>query len=188
MAKIILGLIGNPGSGKTALARYLADVHNFYHFEGSEGLRQLADEEDVDLATRTDYSDFHRRMQQERGKTILADLFLKHSEDELVFAGLRSTYNAHKLQAAGGKIIALQAPVDVRFARIDHTGLKYEETLETFKKSEEEQLVSSDGLGADLANTIELADYTLDTSKLFAETVQEIEAIIATLDTPSQQT
>lgn len=131
--RLIIGLAGNPGSGKTALAAYLAAHHGFYHFEGSTGIRELAELEDIELSSRKDYSDFHRKIQKQHGPYVLADRLLARSENKLVYAGIRSVAYAQRLQQAGGVIIALNSPVETRFSRVNKTGLKYEDTLKAFR-------------------------------------------------------
>lgn len=180
--RIIIGIAGNPGSGKTAIAKYLAAKYGFFHFEGSDYLRQVATARNVELKTRKDYSGFHRLLQQENGLSVLADYLLSREETKLVFSGIRSIYNAQKIKDNGGIIIALEAPIEVRFARIDHSGLKYEKDLDNFKKNEESQYASTDHLGADLSATMKLADITLDTNKPIGETSQEIDRIIDHLE------
>jgi dephospho-CoA kinase len=179
--RLIIGLVGNPGSGKSALASYLAETHGFYHFEGSAGIRELADERGITLSSRKEYSDFHRQMQREYGAEVLAERLLARPEERLVFAGLRSVHNARLLQRVGGTIIAMEAPAVVRFERVDKTGLKYENNLADFEASEQAELVSPDGYGSDLGRVMQLADYHLDTASPITQTYCEADEIIERL-------
>ena len=179
--RIILALVGNPGSGKTAIGRYLANRHGFYHFEGSDGIREHAAREGALLFSRHEYSDFHRSIQQKHGKDILARTLLDRPEDRLVFVGIRSVDNARALQAAGGVVIALDCPLEVRFARVDHSGLKYEKSIEDFKKTEDREMYSADGYGADVMRVIEIADRKLDTSTPLEITQVAIDKLIEEL-------
>ncbi len=176
--RLIIGLVGNPASGKSGLARYLAEKHGFFHFEGSDYLRSVAKKRGTRLKTREDYSNLHRELQQLFGPTVMADYLLARPETKLVFAGLRSTQNTKKLQAAGGIVIALEASVEIRFRRAKSGELKNETTLSDFKKAEEAQYISQDHLGADLLSTMKLADKKLDTSKPIDQTLQEIDEIV----------
>lgn len=179
--RIILALVGNPGSGKTAIGRYLANRHGFYHFEGSDGIREHAQREGSLLFSRREYSDFHRTLQQKHGKDVLARTLLERPEDRLVFVGIRSVDNARTLQAAGGVVIALDCPLEIRFGRVDHSGLKYEKTIEEFKKTEDREMYSPDGYGADVMRVVEIADRKLDTSTPMEVTEKVIDALIEEL-------
>ena len=177
--RVILALVGNPGSGKTAIGRYLAQQHQFYHFEGSDGIRENAQREGALLFSRAEYSNYHRNLQKKYGMDVLAKTLLERSEDRLVFVGIRSVANARTLQAAGGLVIALDCPVELRFSRVNHRGLKYEKTLDAFKKTEEAELYSPDGYGADVMRVIEAADRTIDTSQPLEVTLKDIDALVA---------
>lgn len=87
MKRLIIGLAGDPGSGKTALAKYLADRYGFYHFEGSSGIREAAAHQGITLRSRADYSNFHATLQRRLGKDVLAQTLLARPEQRLVFAG-----------------------------------------------------------------------------------------------------
>jgi cytidylate kinase len=178
MKRIIFGIVGDPGSGKTQLAQYLAEHHGFYYFEGSSGIKEAAKREGKSLASRKEFSDFHTRLQKKHGKNILARTLLDRPEDRLVFAGIRSVDNARALQAAGGIIIALNCPLDICFKRVDHTGLKYENTFDDFLRTAESERHSPDGFGANVQPVLALANITLDTSRPLEETFQAIDHLV----------
>lgn len=184
--RIILALVGKSGSGKTALGRYLASRHHFYHFEGSDGVREYAQKEHALLFSRTEYGGFHRKLQEKYGKDILARILLERPEDRLVFVSIRNVSNARTLQAAGGLVIALDCPIEQRFARVDHSGLKYQKTLDDFRKAEERESYSPDGYGADIMRVMEIADRRLDTSQPLAVTLHELDKLVAELSDQQQ--
>lgn len=179
--RLAIALIGEPNSGKTTLARYLEQEHGFFYFEGSDYLRFMAKERDIELKSRNDYSNFHRQLQLEFGPTVIADYLLARPEDRVTFAGMRSTQNAQRFQSEGGVVVALRAPIEVRFDRRTTDSLEREITLEASKQNEEAQHASPDHLGADLHATIEMADITLDTSKPIEQTYRELDKIINSL-------
>jgi dephospho-CoA kinase len=179
--RLAIALVGDPGSGKTTLARYLEQEHDFFYFEGSEYLRLMAKEWRVKLKTRDDYSNFHRQLQLEFGPTVIADYILARPEERITFAGMRSTQNAQKIQSEGGVIVALYAPIEVRFGRRQPEGLKHETTLDAYRQSEEAQHASPDHLGADLQATMDMANITLDTSKPIEQTYRELSKIVNSL-------
>lgn len=178
---LAIALVGDPGSGKTTLARYLEQKHGFFYFEGSDYLRLMAAERNIKLKTRDDYSNFHRQLQLEFGPTVIADYILARPEERITFAGMRSTQNAKKFQSKGGIVVALHAPIEVRFGRRSPSELKHETTLEDFRRVEIAQHASPDHLGADLQATMNMADIILDTSKPIKQTYRELSKIVDSL-------
>lgn len=167
--KHIIGIAGNPGSGKTSIAQYLSDVFDYHAFEGSDYLRLKAKEQNVSLETRDDFSNFHRQLQKEHGETVIYDYLLTLPYAKITFVGVRSKYNAQKIKDNGGLVIALEASQKLRYERKkSQKGFKIT-SFEDFKFQEERQLGSRDNLGADLGSVIDLADHKIDTSAPLAE-------------------
>lgn len=185
--RIILGLVGKPGSGKTTAGRYLAGQYGFHHYEGSDGLREYAQRKGALLFSPKDYHTFHEKLQQEVGADVLAQAFLARPEQRLVFVGLRALANAKAIQAAGGLIIALECPIEQRFARVDHNGLKYHKSFADFQKAEEDAIYCPDGYSTEIKQIMQVADFTIDTSRPLAATHKQIDALIARLSEPSSR-
>lgn len=176
--RYIIGIAGNPGSGKTSVAQYLSDAFNYHAVEGSDFLRLKAKERSITLKTRDDFSAFHRQLQKEYGETVIYDYLLTLPHDKIIFVGVRSKYNAQKIKDNGGIIIALEAPQHLRYERKkSQTGFTIT-SFEDFKLQEERQLDSQDHLGADLQPVIDLADYTIDTSVPLKEVHKKIDTLI----------
>ncbi len=150
--------------------------------EGSDYLRAKAKEQDITLKTRDNYSDFHRQLQKEYGKTVICDYILDLPYEKVIFVGVRSKYNAQKIKDKGGLIIFLDAPQSVRYERKKlQKGFAFA-NFEDFKLQEERQLGSQDHLGADLQAVIELADYTIDTSISIPEVQKALNTIISSIN------
>jgi cytidylate kinase len=179
--RIILGLVGKPGSGKTTTARYLARQYDFHHYESGDGLREYAQRKGALLFGPEDYHNFHKQLQQELGDDALAQLFLARPEQRLAFVGLRALANAQAIQAAGGLIVALDCPIEQRFARVDHSGLKYHESFADFQKAEEDVVHSPDGYCTEIEQIMQVADLTIDTSQPIETTRRHIDALIVRL-------
>jgi dephospho-CoA kinase len=173
-----VGIAGNPGSGKTSVAQYLCDKYGYCTLEGSDYLRQKAKEQNITLTTREDFSAFHRQLQEEYGTTVISDYILGLPYDKVAFVGLRSGYNAQKIQDSGGVIIFLDAPQATRYERKKSQNGFSIESFEDFKLQEERQLNSLDHLGADLESVINQADYIVNASVPLAEVYKAIDHII----------
>jgi hypothetical protein len=133
------------------------------------------------LFTFDDYQTFHKKLQQELGDDILGQTLLDRPEQRLVFVGLRSLANAKAIQAAGGLIVAFDCPIEIRFARVDHSGLKYHKTFNDFQKAEEDVVYSPDGYSTEIKQIMEVADVAIDTSRAVEFMYQDIDALMAQL-------
>jgi len=175
--RLFVGITGNPGTGKTTAASHLAS-QGFYLFEGSTEIARAAKAVGVELKSRHDYNEFHRRMQHAHGKDWLAQLMVARSENRIVFSGLRSTHNAQRIQAEGGKVVALECPQEICLQRMDPTNPKNPRSVEEYLQ----QVAmddSRDDYGASTSGVISLADYHVDTSRSVEHTQQQLDQLLA---------
>lgn len=180
--KKIIGIAGKPGSGKTSIASWLQSTYNYYILEGSDFLREKAKEKNVELITRDDYSNLHRQLQKESGKSVMIDHLLGLAHQRVALVGLRSKYNAEKIQSQGGVVIYLDAPVELRYERKKANNLFDFTRLTDFITQEENQMKSIDGLGADLESVQNIAEYTIDTSSSLENSQQKLTEILLSHD------
>lgn len=176
--KKIIGIAGKPGSGKTTVAGWLHETYSYYTLEGSEFLRQKARDNRMELVTREDYSDLHRQLQKKSSKTVMIDYLLGLPHSNVALIGIRSGYNAEKIQSNGGIVIYLDAPVELRYKRKRLNKDFKIKSLTDFIAQEEQQMSSKDGLGADLKSVFDRADYIIDTSGSLEKTQHTLKEIL----------
>lgn len=177
----LIGLAGTFASGKDTLAEWI-EQHGFYHVSTSDMVRE---------GCKTKYGSTDRKYlymyaNETRGKDG-AGIFVKRAIEEssgkekVVITGIRSIGEVEELHAADGRLIFVDAPIELRYKRAFSRGRDEEiESFEKFKASEEKELrrpsdnKTEQNIGAikDLADTILINDSDLET--FFAEAKTEL--------------
>ena len=164
---MIIGLSGTFASGKDTLAKHLMQSKNFMHVSTGDMVRAVAEAE-YGNTERPTLLKTANELRRKRGPGVLADLGIEKYVAEgsgfngLVISGVRTLGEATAIQTNGGIIVFVDAPMDLRYKRIQDRKRANEESLslEDFKKSEEEETRTdhSDPYVQDLAGVRELAD------------------------------
>ena len=145
----IIGLAGMFASGKDTLANYLADHYSYRHISTGDILRDEAmkrygsTERPVLFKTGTE-------LRREAGAGVLVQraihLFEQEQADRhfagAVISGLRSLGEAKAILQAGGVLLFVDAPIEIRYQRMQ-SRLRDNEThltLAEFKAQEEKEL------------------------------------------------
>lgn len=185
MAKTIVYLIGKAGSGKTSASKYLQDTYGFTPFTFSDAIRAYAATHNMPLNERADYARAHAAILAEHGIGYLIDLALNLPSDKLCLDGVRSRAYADLIRQAGGKAIAFDCPVDVRFARVkDSTDkAKYPDTLEAFMQSEadDEAAIEGSGITFETDALMTEANYHIDAAQSYDAVLKQLDTIIKPL-------
>ncbi len=176
--RLLLGLAGDPGSGKSAGAEYLTAVHAFSAFMGSAFLKQLAAIQGVELRQRVDYGNFQRRLRLERSQSFATDAMLNMPGNRIVNNGIRNRFDVQRLQEAGGLVVAFACPIIIRYERTRGTDDKYPDILEDFIAAEAQEYDDPDPFGQHTHWAMENADYTVDSSRPLAEVHKELDKIV----------
>jgi cytidylate kinase len=175
--RIVLGLAGRSGTGKSTVAKYLSSKHGFRAIEGSTLIAQAAEEAGVTLGTRSDFANFYRQAQIERGADWISRRILCEDDDRLLQVGLRSRPNFLNIKEAGGIVIGLVCPTEVCFNRLPKDLPKSAKTLEEYLETIRGEN-SQDDLGHHTDWVVEHADYRLDTSVPLLDTYTAVDRVI----------
>lgn len=171
-----IALVGHPRSGKSTLARILKEDHRFTIISGSELLRNSVvalpkdRRESTKLVTREDYDSYHKLWRMEQGLDAMAVHAIKLYENlphpkRLCFENIRNKYDAETIQKAGGLIVAVECPIELRLDRAKSVSSQKDNLDEgAFKKAEEAEYTSTDPYGSHVAHIMARADVTLDGS------------------------
>lgn len=178
--RLVLGLTGFSGTGKTTLANYLAKEHGFSLLEGSALIRKRAEEAGMLLDSRNTYEAFFREQQLGRGLDWISETMLTMNAARLLQVGLRSPADLRNIQRVGGKVIGLVCPPALCVSRIDTANPKNPATV---KEYIEHQAIeeSANETGSHTALTVDNADYTLDTSRSIECSYAQLDSIVAEL-------
>lgn len=157
----LIGIAGSFASGKDTIAHHLEKDFEFTHVSTGDMVREVAMRErgSIERDVLHIVADEHRHRDG-------AGAFVNHALKKprpLVITGIRALGEAKALKAAGGILIFVDAPVEVRYERMKarHRDAETELSLEQFHANEEKEWHSGD---AD-------ADFNLRDIKTMADVV-----------------
>jgi dephospho-CoA kinase len=147
----IIGLAGTFGSGKDTLAGYLVAEYNYLHVSTSDMVRQQA----LQLHGSIERPVLHTTANELRARSgpgILTTLALERYQAAIekyygvVVSGIRSIGEAEAILTAGGVMVFVDAPVEIRYERMTSRQRDAETqlTLEEFKEGEAKELAAAD--------------------------------------------
>jgi dephospho-CoA kinase len=184
---MIIGLAGTFASGKDTLANHLVITKGFMHISTSDMVRAVAEAEYGNIERPTLFKTANET-REKRGAGIFAELALERYKEEqdkyqgIVVSGVRSLGEAEAIKKAGGKLVFVDSPMEIRYERIQARQRSNEESLtfEEFKASEEaeELKVHDNPYVQDLTGVRELSDILLfnqgDIEAYLAEAEQKL--------------
>jgi len=134
--KRLVLLVGQPGSGKSSMAKYLAEKYGFTIILVSDLIRDYAKEKGYKLKSRQDYIDIHTLLLRDKGKFFITERVMEQ-EGLVCVDGIRVPAHIEKLKQQGALVIGLTAPISVRFERATkRAGLLDKKTLLDFELEE----------------------------------------------------
>lgn len=140
----LIGLAGTFGSGKDTLAEILTSEYGYTHVSTGDMVRQVAMERYGSIERPVLY----RTAQENRekyGAGYFVELALKKSRP-LIISGIRSLGEMKALKVAGGVMIYVDAPIELRHQRIVSRKRDNEVklSLEEFQAFEETEMYAGD--------------------------------------------
>ena len=98
---------------------------------------------------------------------------------KLAVSGMRTAPEAELLKSAGGKIIAVTAPVEIRYKRALGRGrIGDNVTFEDFKLIEEKEAKSADLNDHSVEDLMAMSDFMINNSGTFVELQKEVDRIV----------
>lgn len=161
----IIGVAGTFASGKDLIAHYLSDHYGYTHPSTSELVRNVAMKErgSVERDVLHEVADAHRK---QYGADVFVQIALQ-SPRPTIITGLRSLGEAKAIKRAGGVLVFVDAPIELRYERMVQRDrdLESQISLEDFKAREATELhAGDDDSDFNLAGIKAMADIQLDSS------------------------
>jgi dephospho-CoA kinase len=161
----IIGVAGTFASGKDLLAHYLSEHYGYTHPSTSELVRNIAMKERGSVERPVLY-DVAEKYRKEHGAGVFVQMSLKAPRPTII-TGLRSLGEAKAIKAAGGVMVFIDAPIEVRYERMVNRDRDAETqlTLAEFKDFEATEMYSGDDdSDFNLKGIKEMADFVFDSS------------------------
>jgi len=178
--KLILGICGQPCSGKDSVSTYLVGDYKFTPASTSDMIRFYITEHNLGDLSKQDIQKTANSLRATHGADYLVSLALKNSAPRLVITGLRTPAEAALLKSAPGKLIALEAPVELRYKRSLLRGRAGSNvTFEKFVEFERKESESTDPNAQNVNAVISMADFKLQNVGTLEELHQKIDILFS---------
>ncbi len=178
-----IGVTGNNGGGKDTFANYLVANKGFEHISLSEFIREETIRRGLELS-RNNLHDVGNDLRVEYGADVLARRALEKmngTQKNYALTSIRNPSEVRTLQRAGDFVlVAIDAPVELRFNRIIERNRKNEKeimSLEEFKRFENEELNSQLSSSQQIGECIKMAQFSVSNDsdfKTFEERIDQL--------------
>lgn len=160
----LIGIAGTFASGKDTLAHALEADYGFAHVSTGDMVRAAAMRErgSVERPVLYDVANEHRRRD---GAGIFVSHALESPHRPLVITGFRSLGEAKALKEAGGILVFIDAPVEIRYERMRdrHRDAETELSLKQFETNEHKEWHAGEtDVDFNLRDIKAMADIVLD--------------------------
>ncbi len=179
---IILGLVGEIGSGKTTLTNYLKERYHARTFRFSDIMRDVLIRLHLE-PSRTNLQDLSTVLRQQFGddifsKVMAADV-VATTEEFVVVEGIRRPSDTRYLQMLSNfTIVAVEAAERTRFERITGRTEKPDDQQKTWEQFQKDGAQESE---SEITAIKTQAKYVVDNNGTIKDTFAQIEQIIAKL-------
>ncbi|MEA1929602.1 MAG: DedA family protein [Patescibacteria group bacterium] len=178
----IVGITGTIGAGKGTIAEYLVKHYGFGHYSARAFIVEEIERRGLEVS-RDNMLAVANQLREEHGADyVIRSLFKRAAKVGVpaVIESVRSRGEVQFIHENNGKILAIDAPVEVRHKRVQlRKSVTDQVTLEQFLKAERAE-THSDGLSqSNLLACIQLADKVLDNSDDLAFLYSQIDRIVS---------
>ena len=187
MKKIIIGLVGFPGSGKTTVAKYLEEK-GFFRVTLSDIIKEEAIKEGIQTFSREFLQEYGNVLRTTYGPQILAQRALEKIKngngEKIVVDGIRNIHEIRFLkQQDNFFLVALDSQPEERYQRlVAAKGREWTGSYENFLNQEEkEKKLGSEDVGIRVGECVNEATYRIKNFTSKEDLYRDIDAMINTI-------
>lgn len=179
MAKLILGIAGEMGSGKEAVSRHLVNTYNADARNFSQILSDILSRLYLEN-TRENLAPLSLILRKAFGEDILAKAMYHDSVEDkadiVVIQGIRRVEDMSFLrQLPNFKFLYIEADMDVRYERVCKRREKANDGMMTFEQFEKSHQYETEQTIPDLKN---YADFVLDNNGTYPQLYKQVDEIV----------
>jgi len=177
---MIIGITGSFGAGKGAVVDYLKEK-GFAHFSarsfiiGEIEKRGLPVNRDTMAATANE-------LRAQHGPTYVLEQLMQQAEKaqkDAVLESLRAKAEVEYVQQQGGIVLGVDAPAEIRFARVIKRGSETDHvTLEKWVEQEQKEMNPDDPTKQDIFGALQLSDVIIQNDGTIPELHQKIDQFL----------
>lgn len=146
---MILGISGTLSSGKNSLAEYLEQKFGLMHISTADMIREIAQAQHGSIERPILYQTAND-LRKTYGSAVLVERAIDRYHNSIrnyagvIVSDLRSTGEANKIKELGGKVVFVDAPIELRYERMKARQRDGESlvSFEEFKQNEQKELTS----------------------------------------------
>ena len=180
--RIIIAVVGQPSSGKDAVAKYIAEKLEINHVSSGDLVREYMRENNLGETTRERMQVVANNLRKERGADVLVQLALQNNSVGIVVSGLRAVGEVKSLKEKGGLVIAVTAPLELRFAwSQSRKRIGDNVTLAQFKATEEKEWTSADEASCNVSAVVASADCVISNEGTLEDLFRNTDSVVTSL-------
>lgn len=171
----IIGLAGTFASGKDTIGHKLAEDHGYTHVSLGDMVRKVAQEKFGSIERPILHSTA-RDFRYQHGAGAFVKEALKEPRPTVV-SGIRTLGEAKALLEAGGTLVFVDAPLEIRFERVKsrNRDKETELTLEEFKANEQKEMYAGpNDEDFNIRGIKQLADIVVENTLLLDEFIAHV--------------
>ncbi len=179
MTKIIIGLVGEMGSGKSTVATYIQEKYKASRYAFSGFLRTILEQLQI-LPTRVNLIDLFLILAQRFGEDVLAkpmkEVVNKDANEIVVVEGIRRPADISLLtELPGFYLVGITSAEKNRYERITHRSEKTDDQTKTYEEFLQDEQRPTEQL---ISSMVASAHFSVDNDGILDDTKKQIDNII----------
>lgn len=163
----MVGITGTLGAGKGTVVEYLKSKFSYEHMSVRRLLTQIIEQRGMPV-NRDSMTEVANALREKSGPAVIVQKMLTEAEAEgknCIIESIRTPAEAELLQKAGARLISVDAPLDIRYDRVQRRSSETDEvTKEKFQADEEREMTNTDPNKQNLKAVMAMADIKLNNS------------------------
>jgi len=176
----IIALVGRAVSGKDTIGLYLVANYGFMHVSTGQLVRDYIAEHNLGEPSRDLMIKTANEVRNENGVDYFVQRALEIETNRLAIDGLRAVGEIFAAREAGAKIVAVDAPIEKRFAWAEARGrISDQITFADFERQEKLESMNKSASAQSIDEVVASADYVIANHDDFDSLYRNVDTLMA---------